>query len=72
MLTSPKVAILAALILTAASQALAKDAGIPNIDLEKLCRAAEGAISEIYGTVTVNTFDSCMNDEKRARGVRHG
>jgi hypothetical protein len=67
MFTKSKVAIFAAFVLAAASQALAKDASIPNIDLEKLCRAAEGATSDIYGTATTNEFESCMTDEKSAR-----
>lgn len=67
MLTTTKVALFAAFVLAAPSVGLAKDRGIPNIDLEKLCRAAESAVGDIYGTATVNDFDSCMSDEKEAR-----
>jgi hypothetical protein len=67
MLTRSTVAIFAVFVLAAAPPALAKGARIPSIDLEKLCRAAEGAMSDIYGTGTANDFESCMNDEKAAR-----
>ena len=57
----------AAFILTFASAASAKDGGPPDIDLQKICRAAQSAIRDIYGAVTLTAFDSCMNTEKGAR-----
>jgi len=66
-MTRSKVALFAAFALAAATHSLAKDAAIPNIDLEKLCHSAEGEMNDIYGTGTANAFDSCMNDEKGAR-----
>jgi hypothetical protein len=67
MFTTSKIALSAAVFLTVAPAAFAKDGSPPDIDLQKLCRAAERAISDIYGAVIVTTFDSCMNNEKGAR-----
>jgi hypothetical protein len=66
-MTRSKAALFVAIVLAVATQASAKDVAVPNIDLEKVCRAAEGAMNDIYGAGTANDFDSCMNDEKAAR-----
>jgi hypothetical protein len=62
-----KGALFAAFILAVAPAASAKDGSPPAIDLQKLCQAAQRAISDIYGAVVATTFDSCLSAEKGAR-----
>jgi hypothetical protein len=45
MMARPKIALTAAVILGAASAALAKDGGPPNIDIQKTCRESSSALS---------------------------
>ena len=67
MITKLKIALSAAIILAAASAAPAKDGGLPNIDLQKICRASQTEINAVFGDLGRNVFDACMNDEKTAR-----
>ena len=48
------------------SQLLIAVAGLPSIDLEKLCHTSERTMAELGGE-PVKTFDSCMSDEQEAR-----
>jgi hypothetical protein len=66
MLTKPKIALTAAVILGAASAALAKDNGPPNIDIQKTCRESSSALSGLTGNDNQD-FDACINDEQAAR-----
>jgi hypothetical protein len=67
MFTTSKIALSAVFILTVVPAASAKDGSPPSFDIQKTCRAAERAISDIYGSVPVTAFDSCMSAEKGAR-----
>jgi len=67
MMTKPKkIALTAAVILCAATAALAKDAGLPNIDIQMTCRESSSALSGLTGNDNQD-FDACMNDEQAAR-----
>jgi hypothetical protein len=67
MLTRSKVAFSAALILAGASAALAKDGGVPNIDLQNLCRSNQRAIDAAFGAGNISMVDSCIAGEQGAR-----
>ena len=66
MITKLKIALTAAVILGAASAALAKDSGPPNIDIQKTCRESASALTDLTGNGTDN-FSACMSDEQTAR-----
>jgi hypothetical protein len=66
MITKSKIAISTAILLVAASAALAKDSGPPKLDIEKACHASEKAVSAIF-SLTFDIFASCMSDEADAR-----
>jgi hypothetical protein len=68
MMTKPKIALTAAVILGAASAALAKDSGPPNIDIQKTCQASSGALISVTGNAKAD-LDSCVNDEQDARAT---
>jgi hypothetical protein len=61
-----KTIISAALVLAAASTALAKDGGLPKLNTEYGCHASEKALATATGTDS-DTFSSCMSDENDAR-----
>jgi hypothetical protein len=48
------------------SHVLMAAAGLPGIDLQKLCRSSERTMAELSGEPS-KTFDSCMGDETEAR-----
>jgi hypothetical protein len=60
-----KMSLMAAVILVAASTALAKDSGLPRLDMETACHASQKAVAAIL-TVENDIFGSCMSDEKDA------
>jgi hypothetical protein len=64
-LTSNKVALIAAIALSLASAAVAKDVALPKIDLQKLCRASQIDL-QAEGTSAQGSIDSCVADEKEA------
>jgi hypothetical protein len=66
MMTKPKIALTAAVILGAASAALAKDSGPPNIDIQKTCRESSSALIGLTGNGNQD-LDSCISDEQAAR-----
>jgi hypothetical protein len=66
MMTKPKIALTAAVILGAASAALAKDSGLPNIDIQKTCRETSNALIGLTGNSNQD-FDTCIADEQAAR-----
>jgi hypothetical protein len=66
MSTTSKIIISAAIVLAAASTALAKDGGLPKLNTEHDCRASEAAMAAAIGTRS-DTFGSCMSDENDAR-----
>jgi hypothetical protein len=61
-----EIAISVGVTLLAASTALAKDGGLPKLDMEYACRASERAVSAVI-TVTSDIYESCLNDENDAR-----
>jgi|SRR5580700_1193935 hypothetical protein len=67
MLTKAITAIAAAIVLSAASASVAKDAGPPIIDIEKLCRADIDALRAVFTTSEVQAMDGCVADEQAAR-----
>jgi len=67
MLNMSKVVLSAIILLAAASAAAAKDGSLPNIDLEKVCRASEKEINAVFTDINRDVFAACMSDEKAAR-----
>ena len=67
MSTKAKAAMAAAFVLSAASASVAKDAGPPRIDIEKLCRADIDALRAVFTTSEVQEMDACVADEQAAR-----
>jgi hypothetical protein len=45
---------------------IASTAGLPSIDVQKLCHAAEGAMAALGGE-PLKVFDACVSDEQDAR-----
>jgi hypothetical protein len=66
MFIQSKTIISAALVLAAASTALAKDRSLPKLNTEYGCHASEKALATATGTDS-GTFGSCMSDENDAR-----
>ena len=66
MFTTSNIIISAAIVLAAASTALAKDGGLPNLNTDQGCRASEKAMATATGT-TSDALGSCANDENDAR-----
>jgi hypothetical protein len=60
------IAISAAILLAAAATALAKDNGLPKLDIDYACHASEKAVTAIF-SLTFDIFASCMSDEADAR-----
>jgi hypothetical protein len=48
------------------SHVLFAAAGLPSIDLQKLCHSSERTMGGLSGD-TMKTFDACMSDEPEAR-----
>jgi hypothetical protein len=67
MYTRSKIIISGAIVFMAASAALSKDGGLPEIDLQKQCRATQKSTDELTGTKNPNAFDTCINNEQSAR-----
>jgi hypothetical protein len=63
MLNKWKIVVSAALIFASASAATAKSGGIPTIDIQKGCRAAEAELTALFGNQS-DAYKSCMNDEQ--------
>ena len=66
MFTKSQIIILVATILAAVSTTLAKDGGLPKLNVENNCRASENAVAAATGT-TSDTLASCVSDENDAR-----
>ena len=47
--------------------ASAQSNGVPTADIATTCRTSEKALVAIFGTETLQNFESCMNSEKGAR-----
>src|SRR5262245_1471255 len=49
---------------------IASSGGVPTINVEKTCRTSQQTISSVFGGAqTAVTYDSCMNQERDARGL---
>jgi hypothetical protein len=66
MMNRSKIALTAAVILGAASAALAKDSGPPKIDIQKTCRETSNVLIGVTGN-SKQDYDTCMSDEQAAR-----
>jgi len=62
-----RIIISGAIVLMATSAALSKDSGLPQLDLQKQCRANQNATDALTGTKNLNAFDLCVKSEQRAR-----
>jgi hypothetical protein len=64
--TNSKITLSLAIVIAAASTALAKDSGLPKLNTEYGCHASEKALATATGTDS-DTFNSCVSDENDAR-----
>ena len=62
-----RVIISGVIVLMATSAALSNDGGLPQLDLQKQCRATQSATDELTGTKNPNAFDLCVKSEQGAR-----
>jgi hypothetical protein len=60
-------ALAAAIILATISQVVAKDGGVPNIDLQKQCRSSQRTTEHMLGRPLPDAFDRCIKSEQAAR-----
>jgi hypothetical protein len=63
-----KIALGAVLILGSASACLAQNGGLPKIDLEKMCRQNEKAVSAVID-INQGFYENCFADEQKARDL---
>ena len=66
MFTKSNGIILVAAVLAGASTALAKDRGLPKLNVESACRASQTATAAATG-VTSDDLGTCISDENDAR-----
>ena len=69
MVTKAIIALSAAIILAMTSQVVAKDGGVPYIDLEAHCRSAQRTTEQMVGTPLPDAFDNCMRTEQAAHDL---
>ncbi|MGB8043742.1 MAG: hypothetical protein WCF66_12345, partial [Pseudolabrys sp.] len=62
-----KIIVSGAIVLMAASAALAKDGGLPELDVQKQCQKTQTATDEFTGTKNPGAFDLCVKTEQSAR-----
>jgi len=55
------------LVVVSPGVASAASANVPTVDIATTCRESEKAITSIFGPGSLQTFDSCMKQEKDAR-----
>ena len=63
-----RIIISGAIVLMAASAALSKDGVLPQLDLQKQCKATQKATDDLTGTKNPDAFDLCIRSENSARG----
>jgi hypothetical protein len=61
-----RIAISVVAVLAVASMAIAKDGGLPRLNVEYACHASEQAVSAVV-SVTTDIFKSCLDGENDAR-----
>jgi hypothetical protein len=62
-----RIIISSAIVLVATSAALSKDGALPQLDLQKQCRATQNATDALTGTKNPDAFDLCLRSEQSAR-----
>ena len=62
-----RIVVAGAIALMAASAALAKDGGLPKLDIQKQCEKTQIATDEFTGTKNPGAFDLCVKTELSAR-----
>ena len=62
-----RIVVAGAIVLMAASAALAKDGGPPKLDIQKQCQKTQTATDEFTGTKNPGAFDLCVKTEQSAR-----
>ena len=62
-----KIIVSGAIVLMAASAALAKGDGVPELDIQKQCQKTQIATDEFTGTKNPGAFDLCVKTEQSAR-----
>jgi len=67
MFQNSKVALVAAVMLGAASASLADSVRLPNLDLHKLCERNDESVREVITDVSQNAVSTCVADEQGAR-----
>jgi hypothetical protein len=67
MLTKARMAVAAAIILSAASASAAKDGGPPTIDIQKTCRENVNELRNVFGSEIGQDMSVCLMDEQEAR-----
>jgi hypothetical protein len=66
MINRLRIAIPVVAVLVVASMAVAKDVGIPKLNIEYACHASEQAVSAVV-SATNDIYKSCLDDENDAR-----
>jgi hypothetical protein len=61
-----RIAISVVAVLALASTAVAKDGGLPKLNVEYACHASEQAVAAVV-SVTTDIYKSCLDDENDAR-----
>jgi hypothetical protein len=61
-----RIAISVVAVLAVASTAVAKDGGVPKLNIEYACHASEQAVAAVV-SVTTDIYKSCLDDENDAR-----
>lgn len=62
-----RIVISGAIVLMASAAALSKEDALPKIDIQKQCRANQGATDALFGNKNTNAFEQCVNSEQTAR-----
>jgi hypothetical protein len=69
MMSVSSIALAGTIVLVTTMLVAAKDDGVPNIDVQKLCRARAAQNAAMMGdkSLTTGAFDSCVKSEQEAR-----
>jgi hypothetical protein len=62
-----RIVVAGTIVLIVASAALAKDGGLPKLDIQKQCQKTQIATDELTGTKNPGAFDLCVRTEQSAR-----
>jgi hypothetical protein len=67
MVLSSKISLAAIFIVVAAFAAYAQDIHLPKIDLQKLCKENNAAVTAVFSDVSKDAISTCVDDEQAAR-----